>query len=320
MQRSTLFIFGILGVLLFCNLFYTVQREGKENMSKACKGEKMLRSTIDRLKRMKDTPGKGKMIQKYSTKLWFYNVKCKKEKEKKKKEEEKKKKWMAEYAKKKNAEVKKKIASSKKELVESKEADKKDFIEKSDSLKQMREARQEQSNFDLGNKMIQGGPRAMKGMPNIGGDNKDVLFKLSFNDTDKNDDGAIDKAEFKGILENFAVREGFADGDKNWKVTIDKGGDLVFNHKGKTVTKITKQGEIVSKKCKCGMWNLRDSRIGIPGRNDMNLHTDGWFRSLNYGAPEITAGRHSHRDYTKGGFAGKELWYGGSIGGRLHKG
>jgi len=128
-----------------------------------------------------------------------------------------------------------------------------------------------------------------------------------------------DEINKKGKFEAFGVREGL-EGDKNWKVTIDGEGDLVFNHNGKTVTKITKQGEIVSKKCKCGMWNLRDSRIGIPGRNDMNLHTDGWFRSLNYGAPEITTGRHAHSDYTKGGFAGKELWYGGSIGGRLHRG
>ena len=98
------------------------------------------------------------------------------------------------------------------------------------------------------------------------------------------------------------------------------GGDLFFSYGGKEVAKISRDGEVSSLKCKCGMWDLRDSRIGIKGRNDLNLHTDGWFRSLNYDSPEVSAGRHKFSDYKKGGFAGKELWYGGSIGGKLHRG
>ena len=106
----------------------------------------------------------------------------------------------------------------------------------------------------------------------------------------------------------------------NWKVKPSMNGDLVFLYGGKEVAKISSDGELSSLKRKCGMWNLRDSRIGIKGRNDLNLHTDGWFRVLNYDSPEISAGLHKFMDYKKGGFAGKELWYGGSVGGKLHRG
>lgn len=372
MRRSTLFIFGILGVLLFCNLFYTKYREGQENKSKkVCDQAKSLNDLSKKMpgglalayksraaiamamcKRMKKseaeanetkeekmkrvckqakglndltvkmTPISPKMALQHKLKAAPYNIAC--QQLKKAAEKEKKAAALKSFlvAKAKNKAVKNEIVRSKKEMAQGKESDKKDFLAASSRLDQMKAAKKEQINFDLANRVVNQKP-SIKGMPNIGGDKKDVLFQLSFDNIDANDDGSIDKSEFKGIgksaLEAFGIREGFA-GDKNWKVTIDEGGDLVFNHNGKTVTKITKQGEIVSTKCKCGMWNLRDSRIGIPGRNDMNLHKDGWFRALNYGAPEITAGRHKHGDYTKGGFAGKELWYGGSIGGRLHRG
>ena len=105
-----------------------------------------------------------------------------------------------------------------------------------------------------------------------------------------------------------------------WKVKPSLQGDLVFSYGEREVAKITRDGELSSLKCNCGMWDLRDSRIGIKGRKDLNLHTDGWFRALKYDSPEISAGRHKHHDYTSGGFAGKELWYGGSVGGKLHRG
>ena len=277
MQRTTLFILGILGVLLFCNLFYIKEREGVEKPKEEKQKQKDAIAVLDEA----------------NEEIKILNDK------------------------------KKEVADDKQE---GEKVDAKEYLKKSNALNNLRQSRLQQNNFVHAQKLVNSKKAAplMKGMRNISSNNKDVLFKLSFNNMDANGDGSIDKSEFKGIgksaLEAFSVREGLAGGDKNWKVTIDQGGDLVFNHKGKTVTKITKQGEIVSKKCKCGMWNLRDSRIGIPGRNDMNLHTDGWFRALNYGAPEVSAGRHKHGDYTKGGFAGKQLWYGGSIGGKLHRG
>jgi hypothetical protein len=105
-----------------------------------------------------------------------------------------------------------------------------------------------------------------------------------------------------------------------WRVKPSVIGDLVFSYNGNEVAKISRDGELSSLKCKCGMWDLRDSRIGIKGRNDLNLHTDGWFRALKYDSPEIIAGKHKYADYANGGFAGKELWYGGSIDGKLHRG
>ena len=113
---------------------------------------------------------------------------------------------------------------------------------------------------------------------------------------------------------------GGSGGKTPWKVNVDTKGDLVFSYNDKEISKLTKAGEWSSQRCRAGMWNLRDSRIGIPGRGDINLHTDGWFRALNYNAPELTAGRHKITDYGKGGWAGRNLWYGGSAGGRLHRG
>ena len=99
-----------------------------------------------------------------------------------------------------------------------------------------------------------------------------------------------------------------------WKVEIDeKTGDLVFNHKGQTKSKLTKTGEWSSDSRKCGTWNIRKDRIGIPGRGDIHLHTDGWQRAFKYDAP------YGGTAYNKGGFAGRELWYGGSVGGKLTK-
>ena len=114
--------------------------------------------------------------------------------------------------------------------------------------------------------------------------------------------------------------KGGSGGKTPWKVSVDTKGDLVFSYIDKEISKLTKAGEWSSQRCRAGMWNLRDSRIGIPGRGDINLHTDGWFRALNYNAPELTAGRHKITDYGKGGWAGRNLWYGGSAGGRLHRG
>ena len=93
------------------------------------------------------------------------------------------------------------------------------------------------------------------------------------------------------------------------KIEIDeKTGDLVFNHKGQTKSKLTKTGEWSSDSRKCGSWNIRKDRIGILGRGDIHLHTDGWQRAVTYDAP--------YTSYNKGGFAGRELWYGGSAGGK----
>ena len=114
--------------------------------------------------------------------------------------------------------------------------------------------------------------------------------------------------------------KGGSGGKTPWKVSVDTKGDLVFSYNDKEISKLTKAGEWSSQRCRAGMWNLRDSRIGIPGRGDINLHTDGWFRALNYNAPELTAGRHKAEDYGKGGWAGRNLWYAGSSGGRLHRG
>ena len=114
--------------------------------------------------------------------------------------------------------------------------------------------------------------------------------------------------------------KGGSGGKTPWKVGVDTKGDLVFSYNDKEISKLTKAGEWSSPRCRAGMWNLRDSRIGIPGRGDINLHTDGWFRALNYNAPELTAGRHKAEDYGKGGWAGRNLWYAGSSGGRLHRG
>ena len=64
---------------------------------------------------------------------------------------------------------------------------------------------------------------------------------------------------------------GGSGGKTPWKVNVDTKGDLVFSYNDKTVSKLTKKGEWSSDRCKIGMWNIRDSRIGIPGRNDINL-------------------------------------------------
>ena len=69
----------------------------------------------------------------------------------------------------------------------------------------------------------------------------------------------------------------------DWKIAIDeKTGNLVFNYKGNTKSTLTRTGEWSSDKRKCGAWNIRKSSIGIPGRGDIYLHTDGSVRALNY--------------------------------------
>ena len=106
---------------------------------------------------------------------------------------------------------------------------------------------------------------------------------------------------------------------QQWVVKVDPKGDLVFKYKGKVVSKLTKDGVFSSKRCKCGQWHLRDSRIGMPGRNDMNLHKDGWFRAVQYNTPELSGGKHNPNDYTKGGFRGKSLAYDAGGGGKILK-
>ena len=139
-------------------------------------------------------------------------------------------------------------------------------------------------------------------------------------------------AFFLGLLGTFIVsfsktREGAQvmlvnqeEGASPWKINVNKKKELVFEYKGKSIAKLTPLGEFSSKKCKCGQWNIRDSRMGIPGRNDMNLHKDGWFRALQYDSPEVSTGLHKHSDFNKGGFAGRNLWYGGSFKGRMIRG
>ena len=94
--------------------------------------------------------------------------------------------------------------------------------------------------------------------------------------------------------------------------------NLVFKFKDKNVAQISKHGELISSRCKCGQWNIRDSRIGIPGRNDMNMHSDGWVRLLRYNSPEFSLGKHTDKDFVKGGWAAKELSYHKSGRGRIH--
>ena len=45
------------------------------------------------------------------------------------------------------------------------------------------------------------------------------------------------------------------------------------------------------------------------------LHTDGVFRCFKYNAPEFSG---KVGDFSNGGFAGRELWYAGSAGGKLN--
>ena len=71
---------------------------------------------------------------------------------------------------------------------------------------------------------------------------------------------------------------------------------------------IGSDGQIRGKKCSCGKWNLRDNRMGIPGRNDINLHTDGWARMLKYDTGADLSS-HTTADYKQGGFAGQKLYY-----------
>ena len=95
-----------------------------------------------------------------------------------------------------------------------------------------------------------------------------------------------------------------------WKIQVGKKtGALEFRYDGKPVAEISGDGEVKGTQCTCGSWNLRDSRMGIVGRNDINLHTDGWARMLKYGSPEVSKGKHTTADYTKGGWAGKKLYY-----------
>ena len=94
-----------------------------------------------------------------------------------------------------------------------------------------------------------------------------------------------------------------------WKITTGQGGNLEFQRDDKTVASFGNDGLIKGNKCSCGYWKLRDSRAGIPGRGDMNLHTDGWLRMLDYGSPEVSEGKHKISEYKKGGFSGKQLYY-----------
>lgn len=95
-----------------------------------------------------------------------------------------------------------------------------------------------------------------------------------------------------------------------WKIQVGKKtGALEFRYDGKPVAEISGDGEVKGTQCTCGSWNLRDSRMGIVGRNDINLHTDGWARMLKYGSPEVSKGKHTTADYAKGGWAGKKLYY-----------
>ena len=75
------------------------------------------------------------------------------------------------------------------------------------------------------------------------------------------------------VLNNYKKnQENFLD-NKDWKIDVDSTNNLVFKFKDKNVAQISKHGELTSTRCKCGQWNIRDSRIGIPGRNDMNMHS-----------------------------------------------
>ena len=103
-------------------------------------------------------------------------------------------------------------------------------------------------------------------------------------------------------------------GKHDWKIEMDKKtGNLVFNYNGERQSQLTKDGEWSSKSRKCGTWNIRNDRIGIPERGDIHLHTDGWQRAFTYDAP------YGSTAYNKGGFAGRELWYAGSAGGKITK-
>ena len=120
------------------------------------------------------------------------------------------------------------------------------------------------------------------------------------------------------LLNNYKTnKESFLD-NKDWKIDVDNTNNLVFKFKDKNVAQISKHGELTSTRCKCGQWNIRDSRIGIPGRNDMNMHSDGWVRLLGYNSPEFSLGKHTDKDFVKGGWAAKELLYHKSGGGRVH--
>ena len=67
------------------------------------------------------------------------------------------------------------------------------------------------------------------------------------------------------------------EGTGDWKVEIDeKSGDLVFNHKGQTKSKLTITGEWSSDSRKCGTWNIRADRVcnGFDRRNYCFLYSN----------------------------------------------
>ena len=102
----------------------------------------------------------------------------------------------------------------------------------------------------------------------------------------------------------------------DWNIEIDKeSGNLVFKHGGEIKSTLTKTGEWSSNSRKCGSWNIRDTRIGIPNRGDIQLHKDGIFRCFKYNSPENSTEK---SNLSNGGFAGRELWYAGSAGGKLN--
>ena len=119
----------------------------------------------------------------------------------------------------------------------------------------------------------------------------------------------------KSVITSMKTKDGkgldidYVKGSK-WKIAVGKKtGALEFRYDGKPVVEISDDGEVKGTKCSCGSWNLRDSRMGITGRGDINLHTDGWARMLKYDSPEVSKGKHTTADYTKGGWAGRKLYY-----------
>jgi hypothetical protein len=90
--------------------------------------------------------------------------------------------------------------------------------------------------------------------------------------------------------------------------TLDgENGGLSISNNGKAVGRFDENGNLsLNKKItantgKIGDWEIRENRIGIKDRGDINFHTDKWVRLLNYDSKKIS-------DYVKdGGFAGDHL-------------
>jgi hypothetical protein len=117
------------------------------------------------------------------------------------------------------------------------------------------------------------------------------------------------KAKIEGFDDDDSINESIMNiasvlNTKNMKVSnliVDNNADIKGNA-------VIGGSQTVDKKISCGsgkvgLWEIRGTKLGIPGRGDMDMGADKWIRNYNYNSG----------NYAPNGFAGGEIWSANNI-------